>query len=66
MGSVLESAVKERYVWSALAGGAAFLVAAVISVALSGPGWPYYLVLGVLALVAAFFLSTRKDRPSQP
>ena len=45
--------------WVLLGGGASFLVAALISVALNGPGWPYFMALGVLSLAAALAVSCR-------
>ena len=42
--------------WALLGAGAAFLLAAIISVALDGPGWPYYLGLGGLCVVVGFAL----------
>ena len=46
--------LRERYVWIALGIGAGLLAASVIAVAIGGPGWPYFLGLGVVALLVAF------------
>ena len=51
--------MQDRYVWMALGIGAGLLAASVIAVALNGPGWPYFLGLGVLALLVALAIARR-------
>jgi hypothetical protein len=46
-------------VWSGVGAGIGLLVAAVMSVALRGPGWPYYLILGTLLLSLAILVGLR-------
>lgn len=48
--------------WLLLGGAAAFLVAAVISVALHGPGWPIFLGLGAVAILASLLTTLRNRR----
>jgi hypothetical protein len=54
--------MREAWVWSGVGAGGGLLVAAVISVSLGGPGWPYYLILGALLLALAIAVGLR--RPS--
>jgi hypothetical protein len=52
--------VRVALAWVGIGAAGAFLLAAVISVALGGPGWPYYLVLGGVAVLAALFAGLRR------
>ena len=50
--------------WYAVGAAGAFLAAAVLAVALDGPGWPYFLILGAACLLGAL-LSTLLRRSGQ-
>lgn len=45
--------------WIGIGAAGAFLLAAVISVALGGPGWPFFLGLGGACLLATLFAGLR-------
>jgi hypothetical protein len=58
--------VRWAVAWLLLGGAAAFLLAAIISVALRGPGWPFFITLGALAIVASLVTTLRDRRPDEP
>jgi Flp pilus assembly protein TadB len=54
--------VRWALAWLLLGAAAAFLLAAVISVALGGPGWPIFLTMGAAAIGASLVTTLRNRR----
>jgi hypothetical protein len=52
-------------VWVGIGAAGAFLFAGILSVALRGPGWPYFLVLGGVAVMVALVAGLRRP-PGEP
>ena len=46
--------------WLALGVGGGLLLAALIAVALNGPGWPYFFALGLFSVASAFIGGLRR------
>ena len=63
-GHPAKTTMHEGLVWFPVGMGGGLLLAAIISVTLDGPGWPYYLFLGMLELGLAVVLGLRKPSAS--